>query len=460
MTTTKPNILFIMCDQLRADALGCTGHWVKTPNIDRIAREGIRFSNCVTNSPVCIPARVSLATGRYPHNTDVWDNCPYDLPEGTRTWMAAIRDAGYRTSVFGKTALHRRGPDIRKFEHILHSYGLDDVDEIRGPRASVETICHMTARWESLGLLKAFQDDVKARTGKNKTLVRPSPLPLSEYYDVYVGQQAKHYLHDYKRDQPWFCWVSFAGPHEPWDTPEPYASMYRPEDMPPPVSRPAIRKGGPKGELDRKFTESAEDRINNARELRASYAGKVTLIDDQIGEILKEIEARGELERTVVLFTSDHGEMNGDYGLIHKSNFLNPAVRIPLIVSTPETLSSSLAGNIMDAPLELFDAGPTLADFASAKIDYPNFTRSLVALLQNSKAESREFAISEFAHEMMYLDRDWKLMLNQKDEPYRLFDLKNDPNELEDLVERKEHRNLIAELKRKLVEKRATTAKV
>ena len=125
----KPNILFIMCDQLRADALGCTGNWVNTPNIDRIARDGVRFSNCVTNSPVCLPARISLATGRYPHNTGVWDNCPFELPEGTPTWMAAIRDAGYRTSMFGKTALHRRGPDIRKFEHILNSYGLDDVDD-------------------------------------------------------------------------------------------------------------------------------------------------------------------------------------------------------------------------------------------------------------------------------------------------------------------------------------------
>jgi choline-sulfatase len=448
-----------MCDQLRADALGCTGNWVKTPNIDRIAREGVRFSNCVTNSPVCIPARVSLATGLYPHTTGVWDNCPYELPESTPTWMAAIRDAGYRTSLFGKSALHRRGPDIRKFEHVLNSYGLDDVDEIRGPRASVETICHMTARWESLGLLKAFQDDVLARTGKNKTLVRPSPLPLAEYYDVYVGQQAKRYLRDYKRDQPWFCWVSFAGPHEPWDTPEPYASMYRPENMPEPFPRPALRKRGPKGELDRRFAEAANDKIDNARELRASYAGKVTLIDDQVGEILTEIETRGELERTVILFTSDHGEMNGDYGLIHKSNFLNPAVRIPVIVSTPEIKTSARAGTIVDLPVELFDAGPTLTDLAGATISYRQFARAISPALQSSNGKERQFGVSEFAHETMYLDRDWKLMLNRKDEAYRLFDLKSDPNERQDLVELKEHRDLIATLKRRLLEHRAETEK-
>src|SRR5437660_5463807 len=217
---------------------------------------------------------------------------------------------------------------------------------------------------------------MKERVAKNKTLVRQSPLPLAEYYDVYVGQQAKNYLHNYKRSEPWFCWVSFAGPHEPWDTPEPYASIYRADDMPEPLKRPRVRYHGPAGELDRKFAESPA-KIDNARELRASYAGKVTLIDDQIGEILKEIETRGELDRTVILLTSDHGEMNGDYDLIHKSNFLNPAVRIPLIVSTSEIRESSLTGRIIDRPLELFDAGPTLSDFAEAKINYPNFARSL-----------------------------------------------------------------------------------
>ena len=455
--SARPNILFIMCDQLRADALGCTGNWVKTPNIDRIAHEGVRCSNCVTNSPVCLPARVSLAIGRYPHNTSVWDNCPYELPEGTPTWMTAIRDTGYRTSLFGKFALHRRGPDIRNFEQVVRSYGLEDVDEIRGPRANAETISHMTARWDSLGLFEAFKKDIQDRTGKNKTLVRPSPLPLGEYYDVYVGQQAKNYLENYKRTEPWFCWVSFAGPHEPWDTPEPYASMYRANDMPAPLPRPLLRRGGPKGELDDRFAD-APGKIDNARELRANYAGKVTLIDDQVGEILKVLEDRGELDRTVVLFTSDHGEMNGDYDLIHKSNFLNPAVRIPLIVSAPKTQRSPLAGKILDQPVELFDTGPTLTDFAGTQINYRNFAHSLTPLIQNSNAKHRDFALSELKQEMMYLDRDWKLMLNANGEPYRLFDVNNDPNEMNDLIDRKEHKELIGELKRKLLDRRALTS--
>jgi len=235
--------------------------------------------------------------------------------------------------------------------------------------------------------------------------------------------------------------------------------MYRADDMPAPLKRPRVRERGPTGELDRKFAESS-GKIDNAWALRASYAGKVTLIDDQVGQILKEIETRGESDRTVILFTSDHGEMNGDYDLIHKSNFLNPAVRIPLIVSAPDVKKSSLAGQIIDIPLELFDAGPTLGDFAGAKINYRHFARSLSPLFQDPNIAHRQFAVSEFALELMYLDRDWKLMLNREGEAYRLFNVKKDPHEKEDLIGRKESEDLIAELKRKLLDRRKQTEKV
>jgi choline-sulfatase len=234
--------------------------------------------------------------------------------------------------------------------------------------------------------------------------------------------------------------------------------MYRENDMPAPLKRPRVRDRGPKGELDQKFAESS-GKIDNARELRANYAGKVTLIDDQVGEVLHEIETRGELDRTVILFTSDHGEMNGDYDLIHKSNFLNPAVRIPLIVSAPEIKKSTLAGKVIDTPLELFDAGPTLTDFAGGKLNYPHFARSLAPVFQDPNVAYRQFAVSEFALEMMYLDRDWKLMLNREGEPYRLFNVKKDPQEMEDLIGRKESEGLIAELKDKLLDRRKQTEK-
>ena len=230
------NILFLMTDQQRWDAMGSSGGWVNTPNLDRIAGQGVRFSSAVTTSPLCVPARVTLATGRYPHNNGVWGHIPYSVPAGADHWIREIRNLGYRNGPF----------DLREKEDLLHSLGLDDVDEIGGPRASMVGMSHMTAMWEEKGLLEAYREDFKERSSNKPHVVRPSVLPLPDYYDVYVGQQARRYLSSYDRDGPWFCWVSWGGPHQPWDTPEPYASMYDPESMPQPAQRkkrPAPAKG-------------------------------------------------------------------------------------------------------------------------------------------------------------------------------------------------------------------------
>lgn len=426
-----PNILLLMTDQQRWDAMGCSGNWVQTPNLDRIASEGVQFTNCVTTSPVCIPTRLSLATGLYPHNTHVWNNMNHQMPAETPTWMQAVRDAGYRTSLFGKTHLHPHGGDLREREDLMNAYGLDDVNEIGGPRASANVLSHMTAEWEAKGLWDGYRADYRERFSTKPYLVRPSTLGLENYADVYVGQQAKQYLQNYDREEPWCCWVSFGGPHEPWDTPEPYASMYDPEQMPPSVPRPPTGER-PQGHLDRLM-----GRMNPTFEpgeigrLRANYAGNVTLIDTQIGEILDTIAARGELENTIIVHTSDHGEMNGDYGLIYKGNFLNGAVRIPLLVRTPD---STNAGSICESPVEWIDIGPTLVETAGGKLAHRHFGKSLCPVLTNPEVTHRDFAISEIQGEIMLLNQAWKAALNANGEVYLLFDVENDPNETENLA--------------------------
>lgn len=427
-------MLFIMTDQMRWDAMGTTGDWVKTPNLDRIAGEGVNFSRCVTNSPVCIPARISLATGRYPHNIGIWKNLRHDMPRETPTWMQAVREAGYRTSLFGKTHLHRHAGDLRDREYLLHAYGLDDVDEIGGPRASARVLSHMTERWQKLGLWEKYQEDYRERFSKKPYMVRPSVLPLQEYADVYVGQQAKSYLERYDRNEPWFCWVSFGGPHEPWDTPEPYAGIYEPEEMPDPIPEPERSKDTPTGYLQFKSDRSPKPSREEAGKMRADYAGNVSLIDDQIGEILKTIEKRGELENTVIVFSSDHGEMNGDHGLIYKETFLNSAVRVPLLIRTPETLKSPAAGSICDSPAEWFDIGPTIAELAGGELEHQQFAKSLCPVLENPEVPHRDFAVSEIHGEIMYMDNQWKLAVNASGVPYLLFDLKSDLDEQHNLV--------------------------
>ena len=448
----KPNILFIITDQQRADALGCVSDWVNTPNMDRIAAEGVRFTNCITNSPVCVPTRRTLATGLYCHNTGVWYNGNYSLTEDTPTWMRAIRDAGYRTSLFGKTHLNGadRAGDIRNVEYLLWAQGIDDIDETVGPRGCARTLCNMTEKWEEAGLWEPYKEDFAERFANVPWVVRPSALPLELYYDTYVGQRAKGYIESYDRDEPWFTWVSFGGPHEPWDTPEPYASMYNPGEMPAPLDGELREGERPEGVLDQRRRDTAADRSpDHIAAMRANYAGNVTLIDNQLGEIFAAIDARGEWDNTVIVFASDHGEMNGDFGMIYKSNFLNSAAKVPLLVKAPGVEG----GKTCDAFVEWFDIGPTLVEAAGGEIDYPQHAMSLSPCLSDTDHRIREEALCEISNEVMVVNEKWKMAVNAEGQPYLLFDLETDPDESRNLAGLDDYREVETDLRLRMLER-------
>jgi choline-sulfatase len=428
------NLLLFMTDQHRWDALGCVGHWVQTPNLDWIGSEGVRFNNAYTNSPACVPARVSLATGRYPHDTGVWRNEALALSRETSTWMGAVRAAGYATSVFGKTHLHPHVGDLRDREHVLRAAGLDHIDEIAGPRASARCRSDLTDRWEAAGVYEAYRRDLRDRYATKPWVARPSVLPLDLYPDVYVGRQAAAHLRAYDGAMPWFCWVSFGGPHEPWDAPEPYASRYDPEAMPPPIRAYHDWSGRPQGLLDEKFTDGGvRFGPGDVGRLRANYAGKVTLIDDQVGEVLKVVADLDELDCTVVAFVSDHGEMNGDHNLLYKNNFLGPAVRVPFIVRLP--LRCSGARNaVSDSMVELMDLGATLVELAGGRQVPGSQARSLVPLLSDPARQHRRLVVSELNGEAMAAAADLKVMLNRAGNIYHLYDLVADPHETRNLA--------------------------
>ena len=420
---SKPNILLLMTDQQRWDALGCYWDWLQTPNLDLIASEGLRFTNCVTNSLVCIPACLSMATGLYPHNTGVWNNVKHQMGCHVPTWMQAVRIVGYRTSSFGKTHLHPHQGDLRKCEDLMSVYGLDDVNEIGGPRASTRVLSHVTAEWKAKGVWLDYQDDSKDRFETKPHVVRPSALGLDDYADVYVGQQAKKYLENYQRSEPWFCWVSFGGPHEPWDTPEPYASLYDMEQMPASILRLQGGRDRPQGWLD------------------------LHLIDHQIGEVLQVIRDRGGFDNTIVVFVSDHGEMNGDYNLIYKSNYLNGATRVPLLLRTPETAKNGIGGQICTSPVEWFDVGPTLVELAGGEVNYQQFAKSLCNVLEKPMETHRDYAMSELSGEIMLLSREWKIALNTSGEVYLLFSVQADPSETENLAGLTEYKHVENQLR-------------
>ena len=419
----KPNILLFFADQVRPDILGCCGGIARTPNLDWIAAEGTRFTGCTTPGPLCVPARVCLATGKYAHNTGAWNNRPFTVSPHARTWMQQIRDAGYHTALFGKTHLHA-GRDMLCTEDWLHAYGYDDVTEVDGPHANCCSRNYMTQRWESKGLLETYRQDMCSRSG---AMARPSSLPLEEYYDVYVGQRGKEWLEAYQDEKPWFLTISFPGPHEPWDTPEPYASMYKPEDMPAP--RPELKqpaKDRPLGCFDEMaLNPKRRTDFETALQLRADYAGGVSLIDDQIGQVLEVLRERGELDNTIIAFTSDHGELNGDYGLLYKSCFYHPVVDVPLLIRVPQLPG----GQVSNSLVQLCDIGPTLAELAGNCVDYEQFARSLCPVLADPATEIRNCVLSELNGEVMYADHEWKVLLNREGQVTQLFHLTEDPQE-------------------------------
>jgi arylsulfatase len=426
-----PNLLLILTDQQRADALGAVTPWLRTPAMDRLVAEGVRFTRCVTPSPACVPARVSLITGLFPHNTGVWGNRGFNLPARARTWVRAVREAGHRTSVVGKTHLHGH-PDLRAAEPLVRAWGFDDVHEISGPRESRRKRSAMTDAWAQAGLLEAYRDDIAARTGEDHFTVRPSPLGLDHHYDTYVGRRAAEQLRAHEPGRPWLCCVGFAGPHEPWDAPEPYAGLYDPAALPAPLPPIAgIAADRPAGRLlDDRLAEDARRLAHLAPQdvarLRAGYAAKVSLIDHHVGELLDALEARGELDRTLVVLASDHGEMNGDHGLMHKSCFLDGAVTVPLVARLPRAEG---AGRRVDAPVSLLDVGPTLAEAAGRPLAHAQWGRSLWPLLRGEAEGLHEVAVSELRGEVMLTDERWKVAFNAEAEPYLCVDLAEDPDE-------------------------------
>jgi len=432
----RPNILFIMADQFRADALGSIGGYARTPNLDNLAAKGWLFTNTFANSVECIPSRISLATGLYPHQTGVDRNFECTLNPDYPNWMQAVRAAGYRTSLFGKTHLHPHVGDIRDRVELMHRYGLQTVDETVGPRASAYVRSNLTELWETKKVWDAYRADILDRFATKAFVARSSPLPLELYYDCYVGSVARAYLNDLPPGETWFCWVSFVGPHEPWDAPEPYASMYAPADMPAPrpVTLHATETRGLLKPLYQSAVYSPDDlSAVDIAAMRANYAGNVTLIDDEIGKIIETIHRRGELDRTLIVFTSDHGEMNGDHGLLYKANFFDPAIKVPLIIAPPGFVYRGARGVTCSALVELMDVGATIMAYAEAGELSHWQARSLRDLVDSRVSNHRENAVSEFRGHTCVVSERLKVEFDSLLNPVLAFDRTSDPQEQADL---------------------------
>ena len=220
-----------------------------------------------------------------------------------------------------------------------------------------------------------------------------------------------------------------------------------------PAPRPAMKNANPdrpRGETDfRMHKPQIHCNTEQAAEIRANYCGNCTLIDEMIGRMVEVIKARGEWDNTVVLFTSDHGEMNGDQEFVNKRSFLDGALNIPLVIRTPETIGKG--GVQTDALVSLIDVGPTLVELCGGSIDYPQCGKSLCGVLDGSCEKPRDYVLSELSGEIMYMDEDHKVFVNNKGEIYMLFDRKNDKEEQYNLAASEEAAEIENELRKKVM---------
>ena len=446
----RPNLLFIMDDQHRHDYLSAAGaSFLNTPNLDLLARRGIRFTQCITNAPVCAPSRIGVASGLQPARLGCLDNNCY-LPRHVTPYYARLRDAGYRVGCVGKLDLAkpdpyngRRGDRPRVFgwgfthpeecEGKMHA-GM--ADEPRGPYGF----------WlEEQGLFEAFRADYAARQARGwiEGASHDSVLPAEAFEDAYIGRRAAKWIDDVPDDCPWHLFVSFVGPHDPFDPPAEYADRYRDADVPPAVHSGRVDggygvdgSGGGRRGVDgrgggrhhgKPDWVSARRRNLSADEIaviRRQYCAAIELIDDQVARIIEAVERRGMGEDTVVVFASDHGEMLGDHGLYTKSVPYEAALRVPLIAAGP----GIPPGRTSDALVELIDVNPTLCALAGLPAQEGLDARDFGPVLAGERTMHREEAAGALREFRLVRTAEYKLVAHHTGE-VELYDLKNDPDE-------------------------------
>lgn len=469
-----PNVLVIMSDQHRADVLGCAGHPVaSTPNIDRLAAEGVRFSAVTCQGPLCMPARASFLTERYVRDHGVYTNWASVAP-GTPTYLHALRAAGYHTVAIGKqhltgeTVAARHQDDLA---HHLHERGFAEVHETGDKFAGRELPNRYIDMLDRRGLLDVYLEHLAARSyhgesgrGDSPTKQVPmwdsTPLPISldAYVDVWHGEYARSWVESYESEAPFFCFVGFPGPHDPWDAPAEARRRYDKRRMPLPHStrRPQTDGAGTYGRLLDAFltlsdTETMTD--DAIREMRRAYAADVSVIDDAIGRIVDSLEARGLLDSTWIFYTSDHGEMGGDHGLMSKCVFYEQTLRVPLVVRPPQC-APAFSGRVVDDLVEHIDVPATIRAVAGAPAVPGGEGRSLLHHLDDAAAGSegtasdpRSVSVSENWGFAAFTTLTHRLVVDEDScEPNALFDLVADPAEDENIVARPEAQPILDEL--------------
>lgn len=436
---TQPNILFITCDQMRWDCLGCAGNPViQTPNLDALAAAGTRFRNAFTPDPICVPARASIMTGNYPQVcTGTKANCG-GIREGQPLLTATLKSAGYKTYALGKLHfLPYAPPDAPRTTH-----GFDHVEwtesgrilkehDPKGERRGIEDYFDYLRDQGWFGYARAH--------GIGNNDVRPcaSPLPPELYVDAWIADRSMAALDRHcadHADRPFFLWMSSPKPHSPYDPPRPYDRLYDPRRIPKPFGDASLLEHmDPK--IEQTLWSHACDSVSPEawQVIRSYYYGNISFLDAQIGRVLAHLDSLGLRESTLIVFTADHGDLIGDFGSAFKTNHMNGSVRLPFIVQGPGVP----AGAVSDALVGLQDLHPTFAAFAGASIGQEVQGHNLKPVFDGAPSPREWFYACTGGRgnqSSMIANGKWKYIYNEHGGIEQLYDQENDPGEVRNLA--------------------------
>jgi arylsulfatase len=417
----RPNILFFFPDQQRCDWTGLNrGLALRTPNLNALARRGVAFSRAQVASPLCAPSRACLAAGKEYDRCGVANNGS-DYPLDQPTFYALLRGGGYHVAGCGKFDLHKATLDWgldgkRLLAEWGFSDGIDNAgkwDAIRsGAESPKDPYMASLHRQELAGVHVA---DFRNRSGANQYRnTAPTPLPEGAYCDNWVARNGLELLGRAPRNRPWFLMVNFTGPHSPMDITARMDRLCRDRGFPQPVN-------------SSEFTAEIHVAI------RQNYSAMVENIDRWLGLYLDELTKRRELDRTVVVWSSDHGEMLGDHNRWGKSVPYQPSAGVPLVFGGPGIES----GLVSDALVSHIDLTATFLEFAGLKVPADMDSRSLRPLLEGRARSHRDYVLSGLNAWRSVRDNRYKLVRGFGTPPILLFDLEQDPRETRNIAAEK-----------------------
>jgi len=466
MAADRPNILLITSDEQSWNTLGVINDRIKTPNLDRLGNEGRRFERAYCNNPVCSPSRATIITGLYP----AWQHCwtiGVKLPEDVPTVGDVFRRHGYHTALVGKAHFQPLAstPEQESWECQPKLGDLDFWRSFHGPWYGFERVELARNHGDESHVGQHYAIWLEERGLKNwRDYFAPCPrdphapqrkhhwdLPQEFHYSVWTAERT---IADIERSvaqgRPFFTWASFQDPHPPYLVPEPWASMYRSEDMQPGVLLP--------GELDRMppyFKKTQEDNgdfsawqetphtnhgfhshrcdASKLRKNMAVYYGMISLLDREVGRILAALDRLGVADNTLVVFTTDHGHLLGEHGLVGKGAFHYDALlRIPMIVRYPSRVPAGTVSKSLQALIDLPETFLT-----AAGIEVPGLMQGVNQLdVWCGRAErARDHVIVENRHQptalhlRTYIEDRYKITIHREREYGELFDYAQDPAE-------------------------------